>query len=334
MGVADVLYIDKAIPLKKDGTPFHVGLEDVYRIGDRFIAHDRNRVIYLFDNDGNLMASSESIIGHGHGEYDNMLTYGLNPYSNTVEVITPKKMKIYDLEFNFVEERDIPSKMAIQGNDGCMFSEIYDLGENVHALLPSTTSYNNGSMIIYDSLRGEILKTIDYGADLVGLLNMQKHSFTDLGDSIVFYPPGIGKYVYSLDTQHLSLSKEIAIDGLEYDIDKFEDDEYSLDYALESTEIMPLRCHIVGNKVCFLTKEGRTIDGMSFLLSNGSENMDKFMIVDNGHKVFPLITSSDGASIYGLCEEGDLSDYYDSMGQDFPDSLREYSNVILRYSLK
>lgn len=332
VNASDVLHIDKAIPLKNGEAPFIAGLDDVFTIGDRFIAHDRNRIIYIFDLEGNLLSSSESVIGHGHGEYDNMLTCNFNQYNKTVEVITPLKIKIYDSEFNFIEERSLPSQMPHTGNDECMFSEIYDLGENVHALLPSSTSHNKNSIIIFDSLNDKVLQTIDYGSDLAGLINMQKHSFTDLGDSIVFYPPGIGQYVYSFDKEKFYLTKGIKIDGLEAPDDMNNETRY-MGYALNSNDLMPLRFLCIGDKACFLIKEGNDLDSMSYMISGDNGKMNILKIRKDGLMTLPILTWSDGKSMYGLCDSVDLHDYYASMGLQCPDSLNNYDSVILRYVL-
>lgn len=332
--VSDVLYIDAAIPLKKDSVAFNAGLEDIYRTGDMFVARDGNRVVYLFDAKGNCISSSEKVIGHGHGEYDNMLAYGYNRYSNTVEIITPTSMKIYDLDFNFIKENEIPSHISKNGNDGCMFTEIFDLDENVHVLIPSSVSHNRNSIVVFDSKKGDILKTIDYSYDIAGLVSMQSHSFADLGGSILFYPPAISKFVYSIDKDNFTLTKEIAIDGLEYENEEFDDEWRYSDYALNSRELMPLRCMFVRDRMCFLAKEGNNLDGLSYMVSNKDGGVDRFMARENGAKTLPIVTCTDGQMIYGLCEETDLGDYYTSMNLALPDSLATYPSVILSYGLK
>ncbi|MCM1109654.1 MAG: 6-bladed beta-propeller [Clostridium sp.] len=319
--------IESVIPLRNHNSPVLSGLEDIYRTGDVLIAHDRNRVIYLFDLDGNLISSSERIIGHGHGEYDNLLAYSYNPYNNRIEVITPTKMKIYDRDFNFIEDRNIPSHKSTSGNDGCMFTEIYDLGENIHALLPSGTSHNRNSIIIYDSSKEETLKTIDYNSDIAGLINMQTHSFTNSGDSVIFYPPGIGRYAYSLDRENFGLKNTIQIDGTNNNTDNNK-------YVLDSNDIMPLRFLFTKRMTLFLTKEGNTLKEMSYLISDENGENGKVMIIANDKKQFPVITSSDGKFIYGLSDGEDLGDYYSALGIECPDSLKKYSNVVLRYSIK
>lgn len=85
---SEIMLIDNAIPLKTGNSAFQAGLVDLYRAGDKFIAHDNNRVIYIFDCQGHQLSSSEHIIGHGHGEYDNMLTYSYNMHNNTICMAT------------------------------------------------------------------------------------------------------------------------------------------------------------------------------------------------------------------------------------------------------
>lgn len=330
---SDIMLVDNAIPLKTGNSAFQAGLVDLYKAGDKFIAHDNNRVIYIFDCQGHQLSSSEHVIGHGHGEYDNMLTYSYNMHNNTIEVITPQKMKIFDLDFNFIEERNIPSKIPSSDGNGCMFSEIYDLDSNIHALLPSSTSQNKNSIIFYDSSNEKILKTIDYNQDIVGMINMQAHSFTDVGDSIVFYPPGISKYIYSIK-RDLTLSRTLSIIGLDYDYDNTDNERQYSEYALNSKDIMPLRLLYVNGNICFLAKEGNSINDLSYLISTENGSMNKFMIRDGENKSFPITTCTDGSSIYGLCDEEDLHGYYASVGLNFPDSLNSYQNVILQYKLK
>lgn len=331
--VSDVVSLDKVIPLKKDGEPLMVVLNNINKVGDKFIcSSERNRTIYIFDDEGNLVSSSEAVIGGGPGEYDLMLAYSYNPYSNTVEVIVPLKMKVYDMDFNFIEDRDIPAYMPTQDKAGCFFSEIYDLDENVHALIPSGIDNDHGTLVIYDSSKKETLNTIDYGSDLVGYLHMQNHSFTDFGDSIVFYPPGISKYVYSFDKDNYTLNKEIAVEG--YEFEPGEHTDQYLDYALSATELMTMRLLSTENKVGFLAKEGRSVSTMSYLFSNEDGTMEKFMIKDGEEDVFPLITVSDGKWIYGRCDGENMNGIFSSMNLEMPDSLKEYPNVIVRYSLK
>lgn len=330
--VSDVVSLDKVIPLKNGGEPLMATLGKVTKAGDKFIGSDGKWVIYVFDNEGNLISSSEGLRGQGPGEYEALFAYSYNPYSNTVEIITPLKMKIYDLDFKFIEDRDIPAYMPTQDKAGCFFSEIYDLDENVHALIPSSVSSEYGSVVIYDSSKKETLNTIDYSSDLVGYLNMQHKSFTALDDSIVFYPPAISKYIYSLDKGNYTLNKEITIEGFEFEPGE-KTDQYR-EYALNTTDLIPVRLLVTDNKFGFLAKEGRSVSTMSYLFSNEDGTMHKFMIKDGDDMVFPLYTVTDGKDIYGLCDGENIDGIYSAMNLEMPDSIKEYPSVIVRYSLK
>lgn len=331
--VSDVVTLDKIIPLKNGGEPLMATLSKVTKVGDKFIGSDMNWIVYIFDNEGNLISYSEGLRGQGPGEYEALFAYSYNPYSNTVEIITPLKMKVYDLDFNFIEDRDIPAYMPTQDKAGCFFSEIYDLDENVHALIPSGVSSGYGSVVIYDSSKKETLNTIDCSSDLVGVMHMQHHSFTDLDDSIVFYPPGTSKYIYSLDKDSYSLNKEITIEGFEFEPSNELNDQYR-EYALNTTELMPIRFLVTDKKFGFLAKEGRSVSTMSYLFSNEDGTMDKFMIQDGDDMVFPLYTVTDGKDIYGLCDGENMSGIYSAMNLEMADSIKEYPSVLVRYSLK
>ena len=162
---------------------------------------------------------------------------------------------------------------------------------------------------------------------------MQHHSFTDLDDSIVFYPPGTSKYIYSLDKDSYSLNKEITIEGFEFEPSNELNDQYR-EYALNTTELMPIRILVTDKKFGFLAKEGRSVSGMSYLFSNEDGTMEKFMIQDGEDEVFPLTTVSDGKWIYGLCDGENMNGIFSSMKLEMPNSMKEYQNFIVRYSLK
>ena len=87
--VSDVVSLDKVIPLKKGGEPLMIALDDITKVGDKFICSDRNWIVYIFDNEGNFISSSEGLRGQGPGEYEALFAYSYNQYSNKVEIITP-----------------------------------------------------------------------------------------------------------------------------------------------------------------------------------------------------------------------------------------------------
>ena len=186
------------------------------------------------------------------------------------------------------------------------------MNENVHAFIPSGVSSGYGSVVIYDSSKKETLNTIDCSPDLVGVLHMQKHSFTALGDSLVFYPPGTSKYIYSLDQDNYSLNKEITVEGFEFEPSNELNDQYR-EYALNTKELTPIRLLVTDNTFGFLAKEGRSVSTMSYLFSNEDGTMEKFMIQDGEKDVFPLLTVSDGKWIYGLCDGENMDGIFSSM---------------------
>ena len=129
-------------------------------------------------------------------------------------------MIIYDSHFNHLKTKGIPSEVSNTGEDFLYFGTIFDLSANIHLLIPSSLSKNKNSIIIYDSNKEEILKSISYSDDILAGITMQNNCFSNISDSqLLFYPPSLSNYVYNFNTQTLTLSKRFGISWKEKGID-------------------------------------------------------------------------------------------------------------------
>lgn len=327
--ISDVFELCDAIALRDGQEPFLSGLSDISRSGDYFVAVDGNCVVYLFDLNGKMVSSSARVRGHGHGEYYHLLAYAFNPFSQRVEIATPTKLLFYDTDFNFEKEVPLPTRLPKEGDDRCLFNHIYDLDEHLHALLPSTASYNKHSIVFFGSDKQEIVKAIDFSDDLIGYVNMQSSCFTALGDSIVFYPAGISKHISCLDKDDLSLRKVVEITGVQHK--KFDNEDDYSQYAMQSANLMPLRFIATGDCSCFIAKEGNSLSDMSLIVIAEGEPTQKVKLKSGDRLQFPLMCFSDQDYVYGLSDCYGLGDYFESMGLEMPDSLEGCDNIVLRY---
>lgn len=318
------------IPLKDNGKPFFPALEDLIVTESYFIGRDGFQNIFVFDRDGNIHADSRNMVGHGHGEYYILMGYTYNPFSNTIEVLTPLEMKIYDLDFNFIKSVSLGTKYPTTDSEKGFYDKIYDLEANMHALIRSNIGEHTRYVAFYDSAKEKVVGKYDYSDDIRTDLSMQIRCFYSASDTIYFYPPGVGEYVYSLDPNSLSFHRIKRL----VDYATFNDGDKNEDYMLTSSELMPIRFLCTDNHYFFLTKEGNTLSDMSLIVRDKKGESAKIPLKKDDRLQMTVPMSSYGNALYGLADEYNICDIMSAMNRPCADSLTMYPNIVVGYSME
>lgn len=130
----------EAVALECNDGEYLSDIDKLIPVGDYMAVSDRNNVIYVFTKDGKMISNSKNKIGHGPNEYSIVTAFAFNPYSKSVEILTPRDMLVYDVHFNLKNKVNLPTKMDPKGKDLLFFGGIYDLSEKKHVLIPSAVS--------------------------------------------------------------------------------------------------------------------------------------------------------------------------------------------------
>ncbi len=317
------------IPLKDNGEPFFPALGDLIVTESHIIGRDDYQNIFIFDKEGNLQADSRHVVGHGNGEYYNLLGYTYNPFSNTIEVLTPLDLKIYGMDFHFIKSVSLGNKYPRNDLEAELgfYDKIMDIGPTLHALFRSGSSDSCSSVTFYDSGKEKVVGNYDFSGDVLVNATMQKRCLQFVGDTIYFYPPAVGEYVYTLDPETLRLHRKCKIEGL--GLKDYKDADTEL--MLTSGELMPIMFLCTANHSFFLTKEGNTMSDMSLVVFDRHGDASKIHLKKDDKLQMPIPAATFGNTLYGLADDYNICEIISSMDRACADSLTMYPNIVVGY---
>ena len=321
-------------------------IDKLIPIGDYMVACDRNNVIYVFTKDGKMISNSKNKIGHGANEYSIVTAFTFNPYSKSVEVLTPRDMLIYDIHFKLKNKVKLPTNMDSKGKDIIFFGSIFDLSENQHVLIPSSVSKNNTQAILFDSSDANIVKSSNFEEDAFKDVNMQNQSFFRDGDeALAFVPPFKTDYVYSFDKDNFSFVKKYQFErGAEAlkkeDYKQFENDERKLlSFCLNTDKEIPVSCFDTSGNVVVVMKKGRKLsDWFTLFYDKSSKQVARVNQFTDKKMSFPLVKYADVNCLYASVDDKALDgilDHLNKQGVKVEVNKQEKgSSYVLKYYLK
>ncbi len=336
----------KIISLMDEGKAFlpDVSALDVY--GDYMLIRDKRDVLYLFTRDGQCISKSKDKFGHGPGEYSIITAYTFNPYSNCIEIVTPKDLLFFDTDFKLKKKVPVPTKFSKNRNGIVFYGKMFDLDSHTHLLIPTSVSAEPHRICVFDSEREEILKTISYDEDVLADITMQSSCFYPYkNDSLLFYPPCVTNYVYTFNKETLSLDKtyfvDFGADGLKSsDISQYANNEARLKkYLLKCDKAMPAKVFYVNNRLVFLIKNGNSIRKWHTIVYDmNTSSMSKISNFDGNEMRFPIIYSCWGNSMFAAVEAGRISSLLNPFGDNVETSgldngCDENDFVIIEYEM-
>lgn len=299
-------------------TPLRYGGGDYPKMVDRLIINDsiifvvdNNHIAHIFDNDGKPISCSSEKMGEGPEEFPFAMCTTLNPYNLTIEVISPYKMHVYDVNMNFVNSVKLPTYAGKGDEKSFFFINIYDISSNIHAVRPT----DSGSKIhIYDSEKNELISEFDYSGDVVCPINHQTTHFFDINNDLTLFVPGAMTYsVYSFSKEDYAIRKEIGLSmgdngvSREY-VDGLNLDELSLgQHLLTSDKDMIMAIMPTSDKLITSLKHGNTLRDIYYIfVDRKTGNKIRVDVYDNGQYNAPMFSNVGEGYAYAVMGKEDI----------------------------
>lgn len=200
VSITDLFESVETIELKYDGKGAYPKYVQNFRTDSNIIAVRGDRdLLYLFDNNGCMIASSNDKLGEGPAEYNGIQGYSWNPFSKLIQIMTDKKIMFYDTAFNYIKEVPLPIKPYDQKTQtkGLYFCEIHDISESEHILSPTSNSPEPYRYVVFDSDANEVKYDFSYSDDMIGGQACRT--------PISFCFPMVRSYVDQQDNSHISM---------------------------------------------------------------------------------------------------------------------------------
>ena len=337
----------KIMSLKENGGPFLSDVSALEVYDDYMLVCDKRYILYLFSRDGNCISNSEDKIGHGEDEYSIITAYTFNQYSKCIEIVTPKDLLFFDINFKLKKRVPVPTVFSNTGEDFVFYGKICDLSSNLHLLIPTGISKDCNRICVFDSNKKEIVKTLSYDDDVISNITMQTNClFTLQNEKLSFCPPCITNYLYTFDKKSLTLEKNYYIDfgknGLTAsDVNQFGDnDNRRSEYLLTCEKAMPIKTFYVGSHVVFLVKVNNDIKKWYTLIyDTTTQKLSSIQNYDKKEIKFPGLLSACGNSLFSAVEIRQLKSLLSPFGDNvdwtyFDDSNDDNDYVIVEYTFK
>lgn len=181
----------------------------VYNSGDIYFLDQSQNSIFTFNLDGEFVHKLKRV-GRGEGEYLGITDFTINPYTNNIEMIDGKKLRIYDHCGEFVTQldvldKDISSVTRIEIVDSLTIAFISKFSEKEGLLY----SREKGGFILKEEVFPQWARTkIPFG------------SFRSLSrDDVVHYFQAYSNKVYSIDAggYHLEYEWDFGKNNFDYE---------------------------------------------------------------------------------------------------------------------
>lgn len=196
--VNDMSFLDsiKIIPLETLDTELIKAPQSFQLVNSeksKFLLFDTNQIIFLFDEHGKFISSSQYCRGEGAKEYRTASDVLFNPYHDYVEIYDPNNggaIISYDEDFNFKR------KIKLNHEKGFTAQIVSLLDSNLYALEPVRLKESDLYLKLYENNENGETKQENINCNKNGYiasLNMMQKVFTQT-DSVLYYSPDYMDY--------------------------------------------------------------------------------------------------------------------------------------------
>lgn len=309
--------------------------------GERSFFIDSRGIIFLFDRDGRLLASSQSVYGQGNGEYNVCLCASYNKFSNCFEVVTPLGMNIYDSNFKYVKTVHFPDKNEGVAKNRSFFKYIYDIDADRHLLMTSTIAPDPAHIFIYNSKSGDMENDIRPSQKPFGI-TMQDNC---ISDADFFAMPWLDYTFYTIDFKSMQLADCVKLDFgtdavTEADLAGIGDDmAKQAKYFMTCTKPLPVRTFRSGESLVSMLRCGPRRSDFRLLLANLSTGENSVVEMNGGKFSMPFVENVVDGVVYCCVTDAEIDKYVcadllDSESRKVMETLpKNGSTVILKYHI-
>lgn len=300
---------------------------------------DNKGIISVFDDTGHFVSSSRKRYGKGHGEYQILMDYTYNRFTDCIDLLTPTAIISYDLDFNHVV-----STLVTQHKD-CFYGRIAAVSAQSYLLEHTSVSPRRNIVYLYDRDKDKVTKEISYEADVISALTQTVSPVRQVGDCLFFSPQATSYYGYSVDTVNWTLKPIWQMDFGSKNIDsrslKNMDEREQLDYlAFEADYPLPLRNFMdYSSLISQIRYKQQYYTCFINLFSEKEAIMSSVVLVANkmkDNKRLPLFSHFDGKVLYALAPYSSVVEMTNQslLNEDLPcgnPRVEERNPVVIKY---
>jgi hypothetical protein len=178
-----------------------------------YISEQMQGAIIVFDSIGNLVFNSLSIKGPGPKEYVSLSGFRIDAKTGNITIrdLDARKLKVYDREFNFLQNSPFQTWGGAKITDDIYVSSNY-------------SSEQKELLDVFSVKKEEIIKNLYplVDAEAKALIQTEPSCFRIVNDCFYFTPSFPNTELYRFDTLNLELIKDLeyTIGGKEFSLDK------------------------------------------------------------------------------------------------------------------
>lgn len=337
--MTDVFSDVEITPLQYGGDNYPQSVSTL-QLGDSVIViSDNNNIAHIFNRDGNPISCSSKMMGEGPEEFPFSMCATFNPHNHTIEVVSPYKMYVYDLDMNFIRSIKLPTYVGKGTQESLFFTYIYDISKNIHAVRPTDS---DSKIHIYDSEKNQITAEFDYGDDIICSINSQSKQFFEITDELTYFVPGAMTYfVYSFSKRDYTIKKEIELSMGDKGITRQYIKDLNLDKAslayhlLSSEKDMLISTMPMSDKLLTTLKHGNTLRDMYYVfIDRKTGNKIRVNIYENRRYKAPMFNNVSEGYAYAVIAKEDLLERPAVLLDKAAPNLRDFDDdtlLLLKY---
>ena len=308
--VGDILEVAEVVPLlfERDTYPKYPYI--VSFLGDTLIIEEVDEMVHVFAPDGHYIGCSNDMKGEGPGEYVTHIGHIVNPFNNTVDIMTFRSMHSYDPEFTHcVNESKLPT--SITETSSWLYDEGIALSESKY-LLHSRTATTPYKVTLYDAESGTALNTWSYADDVLSYFGSGRQRFFKMPDGeILLVPTAFTPYIYGVDSDGRDMYKAIEF---KYG-DKIITDHVTLDDFRKNHDIakqyyenpdieIPIQQIVNSKKIITVIRNGIDFYKDKYVLITDREDSRtyKIEIMDDSGILPPAVHAIDESYLYYIVD--------------------------------
>lgn len=306
--IEDVFAKVELIPLLFEGNSYPSAIREV-RVCDKYIfVFDNKQILHVFTTEGKYVASSTDKRGQGPGEYSIITGFSWNPYSQTIEILTPQNIIFYDINFRYKKDIKVPTDIK----KGLVFGSIEDLSATEHVLLPTSISRDPQRVFIFDSASGKIIKESSYEKDVISPLTMQTRCLYELGNGFEFVAPAMTGCIYGISDQGLGM----PIAKLEYGADAItkeeliqhdKNEEELSNFLMSSDKGVSMAQFLMKNIIITLMKQGKSMRESHYnVFDTKSRKSVNVRFMKGNIQLFPFVRDVDSDNVYTIMDKATI----------------------------
>jgi len=311
--LADIFSDVEVVPLEFAGNYYPNEIANMSINDSLILITDNLETVYLFEPNGSYISCSSEKQGEGPEEYPFSMGSAWNPNNNTIQIITPYKIILYDKYFNYITSYKIPLFPGKEIGEKTFFHYIYPISNTSSLLRTSDIPYNL-TILNFDTEKFE--NGISYKDDVITDRNAQSNIFFEKNDKTLYFVPcSMTNRIYVFDTDSLTINPIVEFSTGSNGVTK----EYIASLNMSQKEIayhlatcdrdmllnaMPNEDHIVT-----MLSHGKTLHYYHYVfIDRNTGEMTRIDMYKNGHLNMPMFKDIDNKYAYAVALKEDIAE--------------------------